>query len=95
MCLIRLFFQRVNIRRIVRGPELLSKYLGDSEKAVQALFKRARSVAPAVVFFDEIDSLAGKRSVYIHCWLSLLCHQCVVFYTLCCTVLLEGQVGQV
>jgi SpoVK/Ycf46/Vps4 family AAA+-type ATPase len=45
----------------VRGPELLSKWLGESEKAVQALFRRARAAAPAIVFFDEIDSLAGKR----------------------------------
>lgn len=45
----------------VRGPELLSKYLGESEKAVQALFRRARSVAPSIVFFDEIDALAGAR----------------------------------
>lgn len=46
---------------IVRGPELLSKFLGESEKSVQALFKRARAAAPCVVFFDEIDALAIKR----------------------------------
>ena len=45
----------------VRGPELLSKWLGESEKAVQTLFRRARSAAPAIVFFDEIDALAGAR----------------------------------
>lgn len=45
----------------VRGPELLSKWLGESEKAVQTLFRRARAAAPSVVFFDEIDALAGKR----------------------------------
>jgi AAA family ATPase len=45
----------------VRGPELLSKWLGESEKAVQALFRRARAAAPSIVFFDEIDALAGKR----------------------------------
>ena len=45
----------------VRGPELLSKWVGESEKAVQRLFKRARAVAPAIVFFDEIDALAGVR----------------------------------
>jgi len=45
----------------VRGPELLSKYLGESEKAVQALFKRARAAAPSIVFFDEIDALASAR----------------------------------
>ena len=45
----------------VRGPELLSKWLGDSEKAVQFLFKRARNSAPCIVFFDEIDALATRR----------------------------------
>ncbi|KAK9825828.1 hypothetical protein WJX81_000622 [Elliptochloris bilobata] len=45
----------------VKGPELLSKYVGDSEKAVAALFARARAAAPAIVFFDEIDGLAGMR----------------------------------
>lgn len=45
----------------MRGPELLSKWLGESEKAVQALFRRARAAAPSIVFFDEIDALAGKR----------------------------------
>jgi AAA family ATPase len=45
----------------VRGPELLSKWLGESEKAVQGLFRRARAAAPSIVFFDEIDALASKR----------------------------------
>ncbi len=45
----------------VRGPELLSKWLGESEKAVQTLVRRARAAAPAIIFFDEIDALAGKR----------------------------------
>ena len=45
----------------VRGPELLSKWLGESEKAIQSLFRRARAAAPTIVFFDEIDALAGKR----------------------------------
>lgn len=45
----------------VRGPELLSKWLGESEKAVQSLFRRARAAAPSIIFFDEIDALAGKR----------------------------------
>lgn len=47
----------------VKGPELLSKWLGESEKAVQELFRRARAVAPSVIFFDEIDALAGSRSL--------------------------------
>lgn len=46
---------------LVRGPELLSKWLGDSEKAVQKLFQRARSCAPSLIFFDEIDAFACKR----------------------------------
>lgn len=46
---------------LVRGPELLSKWLGDSEKAVQKLFHRARSCAPSLIFFDEIDAFATKR----------------------------------
>ena len=45
----------------VRGPELLSKWLGESEKAVQTLFRRARAAAPSIIFFDEIDALAGVR----------------------------------
>ena len=45
----------------VKGPELLSKWVGDSEKAVQATFRRARAAAPCVIFFDEIDALAGSR----------------------------------
>mmetsp|Transcript_10442 Transcript_10442/g.15890 ORF Transcript_10442/g.15890 Transcript_10442/m.15890 type:complete len:808 (+) Transcript_10442:31-2454(+) len=45
----------------VRGPELLSKWLGDSEKAVQKLFQRARASAPSLIFFDEIDAFACKR----------------------------------
>ncbi|KAK9786280.1 hypothetical protein WJX73_009383 [Symbiochloris irregularis] len=45
----------------VKGPELLSKWVGGSEQAVAHLFARARSAAPAVVFFDEVDGLAGSR----------------------------------
>jgi transitional endoplasmic reticulum ATPase len=46
----------------VRGPELLDKYVGESEKAVREVFERARQVAPALVFFDEIDAIAGRRT---------------------------------
>lgn len=45
----------------VRGPEILSKWVGESEKAIRQIFRRARMVAPAVVFFDEIDSIASMR----------------------------------
>jgi ribosome biogenesis ATPase len=45
----------------VKGPELLDKYVGESERAVRALFARARASAPCVVFFDELDALAPRR----------------------------------
>ncbi|CAI5974540.1 unnamed protein product [Closterium sp. NIES-65] len=46
----------------VKGPELLSKWVGESERAVRTLFSRAKAAAPAIVFFDEIDGLAVARS---------------------------------
>jgi len=46
----------------VEGPELLDKYVGESERAVREVFRRARRTAPAVVFFDEVDALAPERS---------------------------------
>ncbi|QCS42407.1 CDC48 family AAA ATPase [Natrinema versiforme] len=45
----------------IKGPELLNKYVGESEKGVREVFEKARSNAPTVIFFDEIDSIAGKR----------------------------------
>jgi len=45
----------------VKGPELLSKWVGESEKHVREMFRKARQVAPSVIFFDEIDSLAPRR----------------------------------
>jgi SpoVK/Ycf46/Vps4 family AAA+-type ATPase len=45
----------------VKGPELLSKWLGESERALSSLFRRARMASPAIVFFDEIDAIASKR----------------------------------
>ncbi|ELZ39976.1 AAA family ATPase [Halorubrum tebenquichense] len=45
----------------VAGPELLDRYVGESEKAVRELFDRARQAAPAIVFFDEIDAVATDR----------------------------------
>jgi ribosome biogenesis ATPase len=45
----------------VKGPELLDKYVGESERSVRLVFERARSSSPCVVFFDELDSLCPKR----------------------------------
>ena len=45
----------------VKGPELLSKYVGESEKTVRQVFLRARASAPCIIFFDEIDSLCPRR----------------------------------
>ena len=45
----------------VAGPELLDRYVGESEKAVREVFERARQAAPAIVFFDEIDAIATDR----------------------------------
>ncbi|MDD1675102.1 MAG: CDC48 family AAA ATPase [Methanomicrobiales archaeon] len=45
----------------VRGPQLLSKWVGESERAVREVFKKARQVAPSIIFFDELDALAPAR----------------------------------
>jgi len=45
----------------VKGPELLDKYVGESERAVRLVFERARSSSPCIVFFDELDSLVPRR----------------------------------
>jgi len=45
----------------VKGPELLSKWVGESERAVREIFRKARQAAPALLFFDEIDSIAPAR----------------------------------
>jgi transitional endoplasmic reticulum ATPase len=45
----------------VKGPELLDKYVGESEKGIREVFEKARTNAPTVVFFDEIDAIAGER----------------------------------
>src|SRR6476619_4987820 len=47
----------------VRGPELLSKWVGESERGIREIFRRARQAAPCVVFFDEIDSIAPVRGM--------------------------------
>ncbi|KAF4955096.1 hypothetical protein FGADI_4842 [Fusarium gaditjirri] len=46
---------------LINGPELLNKYVGESERAVRELFNRARSSTPCILFFDEMDSLVPKR----------------------------------
>ena len=45
----------------VRGPQLLSKWVGESEKAIRQTFRKARQVAPTVIFFDELDAIAPNR----------------------------------
>jgi transitional endoplasmic reticulum ATPase len=45
----------------VKGPELLSKWVGESERGIREIFRRARQAAPCVIFFDEIDSIAMAR----------------------------------
>ena len=48
----------------VKGPELFSKYVGESEQALASIFRRARLSAPCVIFFDEIDAFAvGMRII--------------------------------
>ena len=50
----------------VRGPEILSKWVGESERAIRKIFHRARMVAPSVVFFDEIDAIAPARGTDVN-----------------------------
>jgi transitional endoplasmic reticulum ATPase len=49
----------------VKGPSLLSMWVGKSEEGMRKVFERARQVSPCVIFFDEIDALAGKRGVEV------------------------------
>ncbi len=48
---------------LVKGPEMLSKWVGESEKAVREVFKKARQTSPTIIFFDEIDSIAPRRGL--------------------------------
>ncbi len=43
----------------IKGPELFSKYVGDTEKAIREIFRKARLSSPSIIFFDEIDAMAG------------------------------------
>jgi transitional endoplasmic reticulum ATPase len=45
----------------VRGPQMLSKWVGESEKAIREIFRKARQVSPSIIFFDELDSIAPMR----------------------------------
>jgi len=49
----------------VKGPELLSKWVGESEKGVREIFRKARQASPAIIFFDEVDALVPKRGTYM------------------------------
>lgn len=48
--------------KIFPGPELFSKWVGESERAVREVFRKARQVAPSIIFFDEIDALGSERN---------------------------------
>ena len=48
----------------IKGPEIMSKWVGESEKAVRMIFKKAKQVSPSIVFLDEIDSIAPKRGAH-------------------------------
>ncbi|MCL7384921.1 MAG: CDC48 family AAA ATPase [Thaumarchaeota archaeon] len=48
----------------VKGPEVLSKWVGESEKAVREIFRKARETAPCIIFFDELDSIAPRRGLH-------------------------------
>ncbi len=48
----------------IKGPEVMSKWVGESEKAVREIFKKAKQSAPTIVFLDELDSIAPRRGLY-------------------------------
>ncbi|MGQ9719825.1 MAG: CDC48 family AAA ATPase [Candidatus Jordarchaeum sp.] len=48
----------------IKGPEVYSKWVGESEKAIREVFRKARSAAPSIIYFDELDSLAPRRGTW-------------------------------
>ncbi len=53
---------------MIRGPEILSKWLGESEKAIRDIFRKARSSSPCIILFDEIDSIGKTRYASDEAW---------------------------
>jgi len=53
---------------VVRGPEILSKWVGESEKGIREIFRKAKASAPCMVFFDEIDSIGKARTEFSEGW---------------------------
>ena len=49
----------------VKGPELMSKWVGESEKGIRDIFRKARQASPSIIFFDEIDALLPKRGTHV------------------------------
>ncbi len=47
----------------IKGPELISKWIGESEKGIRKIFEKARQASPTIIFFDEIDAIAGARGI--------------------------------
>ena len=58
---VQLLSHFVSNELVFQGPELFSKWVGESERAVREVFRRARQVAPAIVFLDELDALGAAR----------------------------------
>ena len=54
----------------VRGPEIFSKWVGESEKAIREIFRRARMAAPSIIFFDEFDALVPSRGESVDSWVT-------------------------
>ena len=47
----------------IKGPELISRWIGESEKGLREVFRRAKQVSPCIIFFDELDAIAGKKRI--------------------------------